>query len=75
MKTIRVKVKPNARVSSLEESSDGRWLARTKSAPIDGKANEELVTLIARHFDVRKAQVSIKSGASGRLKSVQIKDG
>jgi uncharacterized protein (TIGR00251 family) len=73
MRTIRVKVKPNARVSELEESSDGTWLARIKSPPFAGKANEELVILIARHFEVRKAQVSIKSGASGRIKLVQIK--
>ena len=74
MKTIQVRVKPRARVSALEPSSDGTWLARVKSAPVDGKANEELVALIARHFDVSKAQVSIKSGASGRLKRVQIRD-
>lgn len=74
MKTIRVKVKPNARVGGLEELSDGSWVARVKAPPVDGKANIELVTLIARHFGVRKAQVSIKSGASGRLKLVRIAD-
>ena len=74
MKTIQVKVKPNSRVCGLEELSDGSWVARVKAPPIDGKANRELVTLIARHFGVRKAQVSIKHGASGRLKLVRIED-
>ncbi len=74
VKTIQVKVKPNAHVSGLEQAGDCTWLARVKSPPIDGKANQELVALIARHFDVRKAQVSIKSGASGRLKLVRIAD-
>jgi len=74
VKIIQVKVKPNARTSELEELSDGTWLARVASPPVDGKANEELVKLIAEHFSVRKAQVSIKSGASGRLKRVQITD-
>ena len=74
MKTIQVKVKPNARSSGLEELGDGTWLARIASAPVDGKANEELVRLIAERFSVRKAQVSIKRGASGRLKVVQITD-
>jgi len=74
MKTIQVKVKPNARSSGLEALSDGTWLARVASPPVDGKANEELVRLIAEHFSVRKSQVSIKSGASGRLKRVQITD-
>jgi len=74
MKTIQVKVKPNARSSGLEELSDGTWLARIASPPVDGKANEELVRLIAERFSVRKSQVSIKRGASGRLKIVQITD-
>lgn len=74
MKTIQVKVKPNARSSGLEELSDGTWLARVASPPVDGKANEELVRLVAERFGVRKAQVSIKRGASGRLKFVRIAD-
>lgn len=74
MKTLRVRVKPNARQSGLEELADGTWVARTKSPPVDGKANQELVALLARRFGVSKAQVSIKSGASGRLKLVEIDD-
>jgi uncharacterized protein (TIGR00251 family) len=72
MKTIQVKVKPNARASSFEPADGGTWLAQLKSPPVDGKANEELIALVARHFGCRKASVSIKSGASGRLKLVRI---
>jgi uncharacterized protein len=72
MKTIQVKVKPKSRVSALTELSDGTWLAQVKSQPIEGRANEELIALVARQFGKRKSQVSIKSGASGRLKLVQI---
>lgn len=74
MKIIQVKVRPNSRTRELEELSDGTWLARIKAPPIDGRANEELVDLIAEHFDLRKNQVSIKRGASGRVKLVQIDD-
>jgi uncharacterized protein len=72
LKTIQVKVKPNARSSSLEEAEGGLWLAQLKSPPVDGKANEELVALVARHFGCPKSAVSIKSGASGRLKLIRI---
>jgi uncharacterized protein (TIGR00251 family) len=72
LKTIQLKVKPNSRISTLEEVADGPWLARVKAPPIDGKANEELIALIARHFDCPKSAVFIKSGASGRLKLVRI---
>ena len=74
MKTLRVKVKPNARTGAVEQLRDGTWVARVKSPPVDGKANEELVALLAQHFSVRKAQVSIRSGASARMKLVQIED-
>lgn len=75
VKTIQVKVKPNARLSELEETGDGKWIAKLKSPPVDGKANEELMVLIARHFGCSKSAVTIKSGASGRMKLVQIDDG
>ena len=74
MRTIQVKVKPNARVSTLEARDDGTWLAHIKSPPVDGKANEELIALVAARFKARKAQVTIKSGASGRMKLVRIDD-
>ena len=70
--TIQVRVKPNARASALEQSADGTWVAQIKAPPVDGKANEELIALVARQFGCRKAAVSIKSGASGRLKVVRI---
>jgi len=72
MKTLQVKVKPNARESVLEEGADGVWLARIKAPPVDGKANQELIALLARHFGCAKSQVEIRSGASGRLKLVRI---
>jgi uncharacterized protein YggU (UPF0235/DUF167 family) len=69
---LQIKVKPNARVSALAPSADGVWQAQLKSAPVDGKANEELIALVARHFGCRRAAVTIRSGASGRLKLVRV---
>jgi uncharacterized protein (TIGR00251 family) len=70
--TIQVRVKPNSRVSTLERNDDGTWLARLKSPPVDGKANAELIALIAERFRCRKADVEIRSGAGGRMKLVRI---
>jgi uncharacterized protein len=69
---MQIKVKPNARLSTLDQAADGSWLAQLKAAPVDGKANEELITLVAKRFDCRKSAVTIKSGASGRIKRVRI---
>jgi uncharacterized protein (TIGR00251 family) len=72
MPVIEVKVKPNSRASSFEPAGDGGWLAQLKSPPVDGKANAELIGLVARHFGCPKSAVSIKSGASARTKRVRI---
>lgn len=67
---LQVKVKPRARVSGLSQAADGTWVAKLKSPPVDGKANEELVALVAEKFQCRKAAVTIKAGASGRTKLI-----
>jgi uncharacterized protein len=69
---LQIKVKPRARVSSLEQNPDGTWLARLKAAPVDGKANEELMGLVAERFNCPRAAVTIKVGASGRMKLVKV---
>lgn len=48
------------------------WLARLKSPPVEGRANQELVALLAAHFRCPKSAVTIKSGISGRLKIVKV---
>ncbi len=72
---IRVKVKPNARKTSLEQLPDGSWLARVRSPAREGRANSELIALVAGHFLCPKGAVSIKSGASGRTKLIRIEPG
>ena len=75
MTTIQVTVKPNARASELEELEDGTWLARLKALPVDGKANAELVALVARQFGQPRTRVSIRRGNTGRVKLITIEDG
>lgn len=69
---LQIKVKPNARRSALEDTGAGTWSAHLKSPPVDGRANAELIALVAEHFQCRKSAVSLKSGASGRMKLVRI---
>jgi len=69
---LRVRVKPNAKASKLELQADGTWVARLKSPPVDGKANDELTALVADHFRCHKAAVRIQAGASGRMKLLRL---
>jgi uncharacterized protein YggU (UPF0235/DUF167 family) len=72
---LQVKVRPHARASVLEAAGDGTWTAQLRSPPVDGRANDELVALVARHFGCGKSAVTIRGGASGRVKWVQVDEG
>jgi uncharacterized protein len=68
----RVKVKPNSKNQKIAQEADGSLTVHLKSPPIDGKANEELIKLLAEKFDVPKSLITIKSGLSSRQKLVEI---
>ena len=72
MPILLVKAKPNSRVSALTQLDDGTWLAQLKSPPVDGKANADLIALVAREFGCAKSAVEIASGAGARIKRVRI---
>lgn len=46
--------------------------AYLRSAPDKGKANEELVELVAERFGVKKRDVAIITGATSRKKIVEV---
>lgn len=68
----QVKVKPNSKKQVIDESADGSLTVYLKSPPVDGKANQELIELLAEKFEVPKSQIRIKSGLSSRTKLVEI---
>ena len=69
---ITVRAKPRSSISTLEQESTGTWVARLRSSPVDGKANAELVALVAKYFGCTRSCVSVISGAPARLKLVKI---
>lgn len=69
---LQIKVKPRSGASELAQAPDGTWIAKLKAPPVDGKANDELVALVAERFRCHKSDVTIKAGASGRTKLVKV---
>lgn len=64
-------VKPNAKRSEIVTQNDALTVF-VKSAPIDGKANGEVIALLAKHFHVPQSSIVIKHGGNGRKKLVEI---
>ncbi|MGD0857272.1 MAG: DUF167 domain-containing protein [Dehalococcoidia bacterium] len=69
---INVKVMPHSiREEVLKQGDD--YVVRVKAMPQDGKANEAVIELIAKHFKVPKSVVKIVSGQTGRNKIIDIR--
>jgi uncharacterized protein len=68
---IIVKVKTNKSNPGVEEK-EGFVEVSVASAPLDGKANEELIDLLSQHYEVSKSSIEIERGASAREKVVHI---
>jgi len=72
VKILHVKVKPNAKQQSVQTAEDGSLVVLLKSSPVEGKANAELIKLLAAEFKVAKSDVQIKSGLSSKYKWIEI---
>ena len=48
-------------------------MVRIRCAPVDGKANKELVETLADEFSVPKSRVEFRSGESSKSKRILLK--
>jgi uncharacterized protein len=71
---INIKVTPHSSKEEVVKMGDD-YTVRVKAMPHEGKANEAVVNLLARHFKVPRSSVRIVSGAAGRNKIVEIRMG
>jgi len=69
---IQVKVKPNSKQQKIQEVSNNSLLVWLKSPPVDGKANQELIEILAKKYQVAKSQITIKSGLAAKTKLIEI---
>jgi uncharacterized protein (TIGR00251 family) len=51
---------------------NGALRVRIAAPPVDGAANEELIRILAKAFNVSRTAVKIVSGHSGKLKQISI---
>lgn len=74
MRILRVKVKPNSKKQDIQTAEDGSLVISLKSPPVDGKANEELIKLLAKELNVAKSRIQIRSGLSSRQKVIEVEE-
>lgn len=70
---LDVRITPNARKCAVERAGDGRWRVRLDSPPVDGAANQRLVSWLARDvFGVARGAVRVVHGEKSRDKRLEI---
>lgn len=69
---IVVHVRPGARQAKVEEIDEGQYKVWVRSKPEGGKANDEMVKLLAEHFSVAKSTIRVVLGKTAREKLVEI---
>lgn len=70
---IGIKVKVRSSRNELVKNADGTYTAFLKSAPVEGKANEELIGLLSENFNTAKSSLKIVKGAHSRTKVIEIR--
>ncbi len=71
--TVTVKVSPRSgRDEIVGLEADGIWRIRLKAPPVEGRANEALVSFLADSLGVAKNQVEIVAGHAGRYKLIRL---
>ena len=68
---INVKVVPNAKKEKVL-IEEGDFKVYLNAPAIDGKANKELIKLLAGHFKTKRGNVRIIVGEKSRVKVVEI---
>jgi hypothetical protein len=69
---LEVLVQPRASRTRVAGEHDGRLKIQLAAPPVDGEANAALVEFLADALSVRKQDVSIVRGETGRRKSVRV---
>lgn len=68
---VDILVKPGTKRSEIIIKI-GVLTAYLRSRPVDGRANKELVDLLAEYFDVTPSTITIKSGHTSHKKRIEI---
>jgi len=70
---LSVRVKPNSKVEQVVEDEYGLTL-KVREPPVQGKANQAVVRLLASHFGVPESRIRILKGFTSKNKLIEVPD-
>lgn len=72
MVRLNVRVQPGASQDRAALAEDGSLQVWLRARPIEGKANDALIALLARALGVRKWEVVLVRGHRARMKVIEL---
>lgn len=69
---VSVHLTPRAAHNEIRGWTNGRLSIRVTAPPVDGKANEALIALVAKTLAIARSRVRLVAGATSRHKTIEI---
>lgn len=70
---LKIKVLPRSSTNAIVATMpDGTLKVKLTAPPVDGRANEKLIELLAKEYEVTKSNVRIVKGETSKIKTVEI---
>jgi uncharacterized protein (TIGR00251 family) len=70
--TLDIAVKPRSSREGVGPAQGDRLIVAVNAPPVDGKANEAVIRVLAKTFDVPRSAITIVRGETGRKKTMRI---
>ena len=67
----KVTVKPSTSQEKVVKTSDNEYIIYLRAKPHDGEANDALIKLLSKHFDVPKTTINIIQGSKSSTKIIE----
>lgn len=71
---LEIQIQPRASKNEICHLTDGSLKIRITSAPVDGKANVQLIEFLAHRLNIAKTRFIIERGHQARKKCIRIKN-
>ena len=68
----QIAVKPGSSQEKILETAPGELTVYLRAKPHDGEANDALIKLLSKHFNVPKTSIRIVRGTHSRHKTIEI---
>ena len=68
---VQVRVKPNSRTDEINQEGNN-FIVKVKEPPREGRANQAVIKLLAKHLGLPQGQVRILSGFKSKNKVIEV---